>query len=78
MIKDMDKWTRIRRDVLVEKMSRREACRKYNLSTHKLGEIRIGERKGFLENDLRLKPQVSQVQEGAHAFTEEPVYDYLP
>jgi hypothetical protein len=28
----MEKWTKIRRDILVEEMSRREACRKYNLN----------------------------------------------
>ena len=35
----MDKWTRIRRDVLVEKMSRREACRKYNLNFRTIQKI---------------------------------------
>ena len=39
MIRDMDKWTRIRRDVLVEKMSRREACRKYNLNFRTIQKI---------------------------------------
>ena len=31
MIKDMETWTNIRRDILVDEMSRREACRKYKL-----------------------------------------------
>jgi hypothetical protein len=35
----MDKWTRIRRDILVEKMSRREACRKYNLNFRTIQKI---------------------------------------
>jgi len=35
----MDTWTRIRRDVLVEKMSRREACRKYNLNFRTIQKI---------------------------------------
>jgi len=35
----MDKWTRIRRDVLVEKISRREACRKYNLNFRTIQKI---------------------------------------
>ena len=39
MIRDMDKWTRIRRDVLVEKMSRREACQKYNLNFRTIQRI---------------------------------------
>ena len=39
MIRDMDKWTRIRRDVLVEKMSRREACRKYHLNFRTIQKI---------------------------------------
>ena len=40
MIKDMDKWTRIRRDILVDEMSRREACRKHNLNFRLLTRIR--------------------------------------
>ena len=39
MIKDMDKWTRIRRDVLVDEMSRREACRKHNLNFRTIQKI---------------------------------------
>lgn len=39
MIRDMDKWTRIRRDILVEKMSRREACRKYDLNFRTIQKI---------------------------------------
>ena len=35
----MDTWTRIRRDVLVEKMSRREACKKYNLNFRTIQKI---------------------------------------
>jgi hypothetical protein len=35
----MEKWTKIRRDILVEEMSRREACRKYNLSSSKNGRF---------------------------------------
>ena len=47
-------------------------------STLKSGESRIGERKDFLVSDLPSARQASQFQEGAHAFTEEPVYDHLP
>lgn len=39
MLRDMDIWTRVRRDVLVEKMSRREACRKYNLNFRTIQKI---------------------------------------
>ena len=39
MIKDMNIWTRIRRDILVEEMSRREACRKYNLNFRTIQKI---------------------------------------
>ncbi len=39
MITDMDKWTRIRRHVLVGGMSRREASDKYNLSFRTIQKI---------------------------------------
>ena len=39
MITDMEKWTRIRRDVLVEDMSRREASKKYNLNFRTIQKI---------------------------------------
>jgi len=39
VITDMEKWTRIRRDVLVDGMSRREACRKYNLNFRTIQKI---------------------------------------
>jgi len=35
----MHKWTRIRRDILVEKMSRRKAFRKYNLNFRTVQKI---------------------------------------
>ena len=35
----MDKWTRIRRDVLVGGMSRRDACKKYNLNFRTIQKI---------------------------------------
>jgi len=54
------------------------AVKDRNFSSHKSGGSRIGERKGFLVNDLQAGLHVSQTQEGAHAFTEEPVYDYVP
>ena len=55
-----------------------ERAKLIKLSSHKSGNIPIGERKGFLVHDLQPETLVSQDQEGAHAFTEEPVYDYLP
>jgi transposase len=39
VIKDMDTWTNIRRDILVDEMSRREACRKYNLNFRTIQKI---------------------------------------
>ena len=39
MIKDMDTWTNIRHDILVDEMSRREACRKYNLNFRTIQKI---------------------------------------
>ena len=39
MITDMELWTKIRRDVLVDGMSRRKACRKYNLNFRTIQKI---------------------------------------
>lgn len=35
----MDKWTKIRQDILVDGMSRREACRKYNLNFRTIQKV---------------------------------------
>ena len=35
----MDKWTNIRREVLVEGMSKRDACKKYNLNFRTIQKI---------------------------------------
>ncbi len=35
----MDKWTRVRRDVLANDMSRREASKKYNLNFRTVQKI---------------------------------------
>lgn len=39
MLKDMDKWTNIRLDVLVHKMSISEACRKYELNYRTIRKV---------------------------------------
>ena len=39
MITDMEKWTRIRRDVLAGGMSKRKACKKYGLSFRTIQKI---------------------------------------
>jgi transposase len=39
VIKDMDTWTNIRHDILVDEMSRREACQKYNLNFRTIQKI---------------------------------------
>jgi len=39
VIKDMDTWTNIRHDILVDEMSRREACHKYNLNFRTIQKI---------------------------------------
>ena len=43
MITDMDKWTRIRRDVLVNGMSRRQASEKYELNFRTIQNILVRE-----------------------------------
>lgn len=43
MIADMDKWTRIRRDVLVNGMSRRQASEKYELNFRTIQNILVRE-----------------------------------
>ena len=39
MFTDMEKWTMIRRDVLADGMSRREACKKYNLNFRTIQKV---------------------------------------
>ena len=39
MFNDMDKWTRIRRDVLAGGMSRRQAVKKYNLNFRTIQKV---------------------------------------
>ncbi|HIK90030.1 MAG: IS21 family transposase [Pirellulaceae bacterium] len=39
MIKDMDTWTTVRHDILVDGMSRREACRKHSLNFRTIQKI---------------------------------------
>ena len=39
MFNDMDKWTRIRRDVLAGEMSRRQAVKKYNLNFRTIQKV---------------------------------------
>lgn len=59
MITDMDSWTNIRRDVLAEGMSRREACKKYNLNFRTIQKI-LGhsEPPGYRQQTTRDKPKI--------------------
>ncbi|MBL7042710.1 MAG: transposase [Pirellulaceae bacterium] len=64
----MDIWTRIRRDILVEKVSRREACRKYNLNFRTIQKIlkypEPPERpKGYARAKPKIGPFISVIHE---------------
>ena len=59
MITDMDNWTNIRRDVLVDGMSRREACKKYNLNFRTIQKILSHvEPPGYCQTTARDKPKI--------------------
>ncbi len=71
MITDMDKWTRIRREVLVGGMSRREACRKHGLNFRTIQKI-LGheEPPGYRKKDARSKPVIGRFIPIIHAILE--------
>ena len=57
MVTDMDEWTKIRCDVLAGDMSKREACRKYNLNFRTIQKILAHEEPpGYRRKDARNKP----------------------
>ncbi len=61
MITDMDKWTNIRRDVLVNGMSKREACRKYKLNFRTIQKIlKHQEPPGYRRKATRAKPKLGK------------------
>ncbi len=56
---DMDIWTNIRRDVLTGGMSRREACKKYNLNFRTIQKILShAEPPGYCQTTTRDKPTI--------------------
>jgi len=59
VITDMDIWTNIRRDVLTGGMSRREACKKYNLNFRTIQKILShAEPPGYCQTATRDKPTI--------------------
>ncbi len=61
MITDMDKWTRIRRDVLAGGMSRRAACKKFNLNFRTIQKIlEYHEPPGYRRKAARVKPKIGK------------------
>ena len=55
----MDKWTKVRRSVLVDGMSKREACRKYDLNFRTIQKILAHqEPPGYREKESRPKPKI--------------------
>ncbi|MCP4891405.1 MAG: IS21 family transposase [Planctomycetaceae bacterium] len=59
MITDMDRWTDIRRDVLVDGMSMREACKKYHLNFRTIQKILShAEPPGYCQRATRDKPTI--------------------
>jgi len=73
VIKDMDTWTNIRRDVLVDQMSRREACRKYNLNFRTIQKILKDPEPPDRPNEYaRDKPKTGQFISGMPEITASP------
>lgn len=59
MITDMDNWTNIRRDVLANGMSKRDACKKYNLNFRTIQKILShAEPPGYSQTTTRDKPTI--------------------
>jgi len=59
VITDMEDWTNIRRDILVDGMSRREACKKYNLNFRTIRKILShAEPPGYCQTTARGKPKI--------------------
>ena len=59
MITDMETWTNIRRDVLVDGMSMREACKKYHLNFRTIQKILShAEPPGYCQTATRDKPTI--------------------
>ena len=57
----MDKWTNIRRDILVNGMSRRDACKKYNLNFRTIRKIlEHQEPPGYRRKATRTKPKIGK------------------
>jgi transposase len=55
----MDRWTDIRRDVLVDGMSMREACKKYHLNFRTIQKILShAEPPGYCQRATRDKPTI--------------------
>ena len=61
MITDMNKWTNIRRDILAGGMSRRDACKKYNLNFRTIRKIlEHQEPPGYRRKATRIKPKIGK------------------
>jgi transposase len=57
----MDKWTNIRRDILAGGMSRRDACKKYNLNFRTIRKIlEHQEPPGYRRKATRVKPKIGK------------------
>ncbi len=67
----MERWTRVRRDVLAGGMSRREACRKYNLNFRTVQKIlKHHEPPGYRKKDVRDKPKIGPLIPIIHVILE--------
>jgi len=67
----MEKWTDIRRDVLVDGLSRREACKKYNLNFRTIQKIlSYQEPPGYREKNDRNRPKIGPFLSIIHEILE--------
>jgi len=58
MLKDMELWTAIRRALFVDKMSKREAARHFDVGYHTIAKISRNERPGVYK---RARPPVTKI-----------------
>lgn len=71
MITDMDKWTRIRRSILVDGMSKREACTKYKVNFRTIQKILDHqEPPGYRKKVGREKPKIGEFIPVIHEILE--------
>jgi hypothetical protein len=69
---DMEFWTEVRRRVLTDELSKRAACREYELSWHTLAKILVhDETPGYCKTQPRKKPKLAAFLLSIHQILED-------